>query len=101
MKAVFRFTLDAIYIVIIFLVTLGGAVGIDELVKLLRPLGIDGVVIAMLNMLARGIVLFDVIGVMIAGGVSLWRFCNALRAELSNDKPGRTPNAQTAKDGDG
>lgn len=85
MKALTRFLLDAFYITCFFVVTLGLATGADALVGVLTRLKIDGDVVEMVRWLARGLAAMDVIGVGIAGIVSLWRFIRALMKDASKD----------------
>jgi hypothetical protein len=84
-KAVIRFVLDAAYITIFFVVTLALSAGADRLVDLLTSAHVDGIIVGMVKWLARGLAAFDVIGVGIAGAVSLFRFVRALIEEASHD----------------
>jgi hypothetical protein len=81
LRAVWRFILDAIYVVVFAAVTAGGAIAFHYLAEGLEGLHVDAFIVSAFRLLGRILALIDVLGVICGSVFALYRFVK----ELAND----------------
>ncbi len=83
-KALARFLLDAIYIVVFFVVMTSAAYGVGMVVRICEANGLDEPVVWILKGLEIGLAAVDAVGVMIVAVILMRRF---VRLVLEADRP--------------
>ena len=77
-RALLKFLLDAIYVVLFFFVMTGAAYGVGLVVRFCEHTGLDPFVFGILRILEIGLVVVDAVGVIIVATILMLRFVRSV-----------------------